>query len=175
MNSVSPSQIADAIVSGKVEPENTLDQEEVYNRVKRIQKDFKNDCNSFKRALELSIKLKKQIITDKEIDELFNNFTQQLRVSVGYIADLINPKSADNVVKKIKWVKGKMVEQHGTGDVETDSNTPVIKQVYNQNHAYRKNVEGPKHEPVIYDKNDIEEKTYLMGKEYPPKKMNYKG
>ncbi len=69
----------------------------------------------------------------------------------------------------------KFVEQYGTGDVETDSNTPVIKKHYKPNHPYRKHTEGPKHRPVEYDKNGIDERTYSLGNEYPPKKMDYTG
>ncbi len=72
----------------------------------------------------------------------------------------------------------KMAEVHGTGNVNSDSNTPIMKK-YPSNHPYRKHVEGPQDRPVIYDKNDIEddvnERTYLIGKEYPPKKMDYSG
>ena len=50
-----------------------------------------------------------------------------------------------------------------------------MKQRYSKNHAYRKGVEGPQDGILVHDKNDIEERTYLIGKEYPPKKMDYRG
>ena len=69
----------------------------------------------------------------------------------------------------------KMVELHGNGNVRHDSHTPIMKQRYSKNHAYRKGVEGPQDGILVHDKNDIEERTYLIGKEYPPKKMDYRG
>jgi hypothetical protein len=62
-------------------------------------------------------------------------------------------------------------EQHGTGNVATDSMTPIMKQKYNPKHAYRKHTEGPQ-EP---HPNSIKEKMYVMGKDYPPKHPDYSG
>ena len=62
-------------------------------------------------------------------------------------------------------------EQHGKGNVRFDSLTPIMKQKYPLNHSYRANTEGPQDGEL----EDIEERTYSLGNEYPPKKMSYKG
>jgi hypothetical protein len=69
----------------------------------------------------------------------------------------------------------KMVELHGHANVRFDSHTPIMKQRYPKHHAYRKGTEGPQDGEIVPDKNEIEERTYLIGKEYPPKKMDYRG
>jgi len=69
----------------------------------------------------------------------------------------------------------KMTELYKSGNVRCSSNTPSMKAHYSKDDAYRKNVEGPQDGVLKNDPNEIEEETYLIGKEYPPKKMNYKG
>ena len=68
----------------------------------------------------------------------------------------------------------KMVELHGRANVSKTTHTPIMK-AYSKKHAYRRGVEGSPHQPLVSDPNNIEEKTYLLGKEYPPKKMDYSG
>ena len=67
-----------------------------------------------------------------------------------------------------------MVELHGRANVSKTTHTPIMK-AYSKKHAYRRGVEGSPHQPLVSDPNNIEEKTYLLGKEYPPKKMDYSG
>ena len=69
----------------------------------------------------------------------------------------------------------KMVELHGRGNVRYDSHTPIMKKKYHKSHAYRRGVEGSFPKGESPDPNNIEERTYVIGKEYPPKKMDYSG
>ena len=69
----------------------------------------------------------------------------------------------------------KMVELHGKNNVSKDSHTPIMKKYYRPSHPYRKHTEGPYPNPEGDDGECISEKTYLLGKEYPRKKMDYSG
>ena len=54
--------------------------------------------------------------------------------------------------------------------------TPIVRNRLSHNHPYRKHVEPPFYKNgEEEDHNSIEEKTYMLGKEYPPKKMDYSG
>ncbi len=104
LKKLDPAHIAELIARGKIEPVDNLNQGEVFDRVRNIQKDFASNPTQFSKVLGLQIKLKRNTISDPEMLELFSKENQPYRVSASYLADLSDQKSVENL-GKVEWRK----------------------------------------------------------------------
>jgi len=104
-----------------------------------------------------------------------NPWLRQMEKQAYLLGNIIFRDWEDQKKAKDRKSGKKMVELHGKNNVSKDSHTPIMKKYYRPSHPYRKHTEGPYPNPEGDDGECISEKTYLLGKEYPRKKMDYSG